>query len=83
MNTIKHDIKCGLHSGIRVCDITWFCFLSKLDSFVKFDLFKKYYELRQKYFYYDDKGIGRGYIPCPICAILKVKSIKIKHCNCY
>jgi len=69
---IIFDIRCGLHSGFRVCDIVWYVFI-----WCPFSLCNTRY-----YRWYEKRKKGAGCVRCPACVLLKRKAPKIKPCVC-
>lgn len=76
------NLKCGKHSGFRLCDIIWFSFIwihiyNKKDY--SLSKFGEFYWIQERKF-----RPGTQYISCPICIIFfkYIKPIKLKRCKC-
>lgn len=72
---IKKDIKCGLHSNFRICDILFYITIWKI--MWKLQLY------RSVYFYDLLLNIKHTqYIRCPLCILFCPKSKTLKKCDC-
>ena len=78
------SIRCGLHSGFRICDIFFFETFWKLFSF--HDLYIKNdvkYPWTRRYFAWINERMGKcEYVACPFCVIFKAKPVTVKKCGC-
>lgn len=80
-NFIK-DIKCGIHSNFRICDILFFISFWKIVDFIDMFWYKKH-TLTIKYHKWSDKHVpDRGYVACPICVIRKATARNVHECHC-
>lgn len=72
----KKNLKCGLHSGFRLCDVLFFTFVwIYMFPTILGDFYRK--SFRKKL------GYSAGYVECPICCfIVKPKFITVKSCSC-
>jgi len=76
---IPDDIRCGFHSGFRVCDIIWYSFF-----WIPFYLVgSRYYSWCESKSRKSESEVNVAqYIECPLCLFLKPKVREIKRCNC-
>jgi hypothetical protein len=70
---VPHFLRCGLHSGLRVCCVFFFAFIYSLP--INMNLYRRSRQI------YD--SINRNpVIACPMCLIFKRKRQEFKPCNC-
>ncbi len=71
-----HGLKCGWHSGFRLCDILWFCFFwAPFGLMGEDNPYRIWMSKRERH--------KAQYVECPLCLIIQPKIIKFKKCKCF
>lgn len=71
---VPHHIKCGRHSGFRACDIFFYIFVWRIAWLFDAKWFFAFYASKF--------NTNTGYIPCPVCILLKRRLVRVRKCKC-
>jgi len=70
----RHNIRCGLHSGIPWCCVLFFTFVWYPTAETRW---------HERYRRWRTWWHRNGCIRCPICILRNAPGISAKHCDCY